>query len=71
VKKDTLLRFHYAVSKQTLLYCSICRILSKRIEQYIEAAELRFPRSSFGVTRTDHVGYEVLIAVTKKSNNTM
>jgi hypothetical protein len=28
---------------------------------------MRFPRSSLGVTRTDHVGYEVLIAVTKKS----
>jgi hypothetical protein len=31
------------------------------------AAEMRFPRSSVGVTRADHAGYEVLITVTKKS----
>ena len=53
MNKETKLRIHNVTTKAALKFRSEAWVLKKRVEQRLEAAQIKFLRNSFGITKLD------------------
>jgi len=53
MNKETKLRIHHITAKATLKFGSEAWVLKKREEQCLEAAQIKFLRHLFGITKLD------------------